>query len=241
MKRAILCRNPENHNIQGFDMVYLGNEFCENLLFTLPELKAKINHIHNKRFTLVTPFVTDRGFKKLCGIFEYLDRYYPETEVVVNDFGVLDVLIKRYKSLLPVLGRVIGNHLVKGPPELRPNSVEARKFFKSRGIERCEISNKGPFRNIVTDKNLNYSLYYPYMFIATGRRCMVGFGNQKVNKNFRPYKCKRACNNSYFLIKHKQIDEPIIVYGNTHFVEKKDLPELGGINRLVYMPEGFFR
>lgn len=241
MEKAILCRDPYKHNIKDFERVYIGNEFCQNLLFSLNSLKNRIDRVlkHNKNFSIVTPYVTDWGLQILKKYFDFLNKHHPGTEIIVNDFGVMDLACD-YQNLEPVLGRAIGNHLTKGPPDLKPNSGQALSFFFAKGIKRCEVSNKGDYAQLDTHKELEYSLYYPYMFVSTGRRCMVGFENKKAEEGFDPKQCKRPCNQNYYLITHKQIQDKIIVYGNTHFIKKNKLPSLTGISRLVYMPDSFF-
>ncbi|MGM5481836.1 MAG: hypothetical protein ACQESF_00090 [Nanobdellota archaeon] len=241
MEKTILCHDPFKHKIDDYDRVYIGNEFCENLIDTEETLKKKIEYVldKNKNFSFVTPYVTEKGLEKLKKRFTFLDSEFNDTEVIINDFGVLD-LVSDFKNITPVLGRIIGNHLTKGLPDLRPNSNEALSFFKSKNIFRCEISNNSNTEKILCDDSLSYSIYFPYMFLSTGRRCMVGFDNKKVDENFDPQSCGKKCKKDYYIITHKQIEEKIIVIGNTHFIKENKLPDLSCFSRTVYMPKNFF-
>jgi len=56
----------------------------------------------------VTPFVTERGLKKLSAIFCYLKKKKVDSEIVINDWGALEYLYSEFKSyFLLSLGRLL--------------------------------------------------------------------------------------------------------------------------------------
>lgn len=96
--------------------IYFGNEFCENLIPSIDEIRKirKIVRKKNLSLTLVTPTVTDKGMKKLKDIFSYLDNFKEKLEVSINDYGVLHLINNDYKKFTCILGRKI-NKLKRMP------------------------------------------------------------------------------------------------------------------------------
>jgi hypothetical protein len=91
---------------EGYDRIYLGCEFCEQLLPDPQEVLAAhaftVNH--GIGLTVVTPYVTNAGLQRVCRILRELsDR---PVEVVFNDLGVLEA-IRRHPNVVPVMGRLL--------------------------------------------------------------------------------------------------------------------------------------
>lgn len=88
--------------------VYIGSEFCENLIPAFPIFKEWYAKVQSLRvsFTLVTPYVTDTGMDRLKPLLRFLNQQGC-AEVVVNDWGVLTLLRDNYPQIEPVLGRLL--------------------------------------------------------------------------------------------------------------------------------------
>lgn len=91
--------------------VYFGNEFCEKRLPGLKELKEVFDFCEDVgvSLTLLTPGVTDPGIARLRRLLDWLAGRGRPCEVVVNDFGVLNVMSEYYPGLTPVWGRLMSN------------------------------------------------------------------------------------------------------------------------------------
>jgi len=94
---------------QGFTRLYFGVEFCERLIPSTDDLSDALEYTREKGldFSLVTPYVTDAGLKKLVLLFDYLKDRDISCEVVVNDWGVLNLINRRFRFFNPVLGRLL--------------------------------------------------------------------------------------------------------------------------------------
>lgn len=93
-----------------YQRAYWGVEFCQNLIPSRKDCEEAISVIgkNNMDFTLVTPFVTERGLKRLKEIFTWLKKKKILCEVVVNDWGVLGLLNSEFKGYFElVLGRLL--------------------------------------------------------------------------------------------------------------------------------------
>jgi len=90
--------------------IYWGVEFCQNLIPTLKDTKEILRFINKNslNFTLVTPFVTEKGLKRLNEIFHWLKKQKVIPEIVVNDWGVLDCLQSEFGNYFDLaLGRLL--------------------------------------------------------------------------------------------------------------------------------------
>ena len=106
--------------------IYYWSDNCEYLAPTKIELEKAIDKFlefnknfppHKVRsFTLVTPYVWYKMLERLEEWLEYLNNLKIKNpiEVVVNDYGVLRVIINKYKNLNPIFWRVI-HKILKTP------------------------------------------------------------------------------------------------------------------------------
>ena len=111
MEKAIHITKLENFKYCNFsyNRVYFGAEFCQNLIPSIAVLEKAFNFAQKKnyQFTLVTPFVTEKGLYRLNELFQFLRTKINNCEVVVNDWGVLGVLSSKYKTFKLSLGRLL--------------------------------------------------------------------------------------------------------------------------------------
>jgi hypothetical protein len=111
MERAIFITKVSQLRYvnKGYSRLYYGQEFCERLIPSLKELKEILSFIMKKRmgFSFVTPYVTNTGLKKLKLLFELLRSMKVNCEVIINDWGILNLINHNYPNLSPVLGRLL--------------------------------------------------------------------------------------------------------------------------------------
>lgn len=111
IEKALYITKPDNlkYYTPNYGRIYFGAEFCQNLIPSVKDLNKVINFAvrKNLRFTFVTPFVTDRWLYKLDKAFKFIKTKFTNCETVVNDWGVLEVLSKRYKTFRVSLGRLL--------------------------------------------------------------------------------------------------------------------------------------
>ena len=93
-----------------YKRIYWGVEFCQNLIPTLKDTREILRFINKNslNFTLITPFVTEKGLKRLNEIFHWLKKQKIIPEIVVNDWGVLDCLHSEFGNYFDLaLGRLL--------------------------------------------------------------------------------------------------------------------------------------
>jgi len=243
----------------GYARLYFGAEFCQ---WRMPT-KAAVRDAYARAsgmglgFTLVTPWVTDAGMKKLTGVFDSLagDAGAGPAEVVVNDYGVLTLLREEFRGLAPVMGRMLARQkrcprvpgIIEALPEAGRDAymhagIEdplTAKFLKLLGVKRVELDN--PLQGVSADlkaARLKGSIYTPYAFVTTTRHCPASFDGA----NWQSFTgCrKKACTGNVISLSNPAHEAVILMRGNTQFVENAGLPEglsRMGIDRIVYMDE----
>lgn len=109
MKYAFLTDNAEVlSKIKKPDILYFGNEFCQNMMPTQKQINKVFNWTlrNNIRFVFVLPYITNDKVKMADNLLKILNNKKRNIEVVFNDWGTLSLILK-YKKLQPVLGRLL--------------------------------------------------------------------------------------------------------------------------------------
>ncbi|HEA47179.1 MAG TPA: hypothetical protein ENH97_02070 [bacterium] len=253
MEKAALISNLDNLSLitPKHQRLYFGPEFCQHLLPSPPELKEALNFARQRRlsFTLVTPFVTEEGLKKLIPLWEVL-KDWQKSEVVVNDWGVLYFLRENYPEFFLVLGRLLSKQK-RGPrllnikdkiPQEMWNHFQrsyldlplVRNFLFQKGIRRVELDNL--LQGIKGDPRIPASLYYPYTYVTTTRMCLTNACDQRTQPLRSIFPCRKECSIYTFKLTHRNMPLPLFIKGNTQFFKNEEIPshlsELG-IDRLV--------
>jgi hypothetical protein len=92
-----------------YGRLYFGHEFCERQIPGLNSLRRALDFARSRdiAFTFVSPYVTDAGLVVLRKSLDFLSRQKFPCEIVVNDWGVLNLASREYPGIVPVLGRLL--------------------------------------------------------------------------------------------------------------------------------------
>jgi hypothetical protein len=230
------------------DRLYVGSETCETL-FPGPERARRLIEAargHGRPLTLVTPACTDAGLARVQAVLALLPA---GSEVVFNDWGVFELL--QGSALRPVLGR----QLVRIPrgfrragarqlsPELtafvRHSNLDNREFqelLAARAIARVELDNVLQGYSFRPRAALRASLHLPYVYIASGRKCLCARLEESLDAYRTGRPCRRSCRGLTLLGQVGDSDERVLISGNAHYYENGVLPaELSewNVDRLV--------
>lgn len=244
--------------MDGYSRVYYGAEFCE---WRMPGPSAVLKAYEKAAalglgFTLLTTWLTDRGMDKLARVLAKLAEAGAKAEVVVNDPGALTLVHGKFPKMTPVAGRLFSRQ--KRCPRV-PSAMEkmpqagrriytgtafsdpvAATFLRGFGIRRAELD--GPLQGVTADlkrAGLKGSVYTPYAVVTLTRHCPASYDG-KTWQSFTGCKIK-ACLKNVISLKHPAHEgNPLIMRGNTQFVNVPDIPEgleAMGIDRLVVMED----
>jgi len=260
MERAIFVSNLNNLRYfdNGFSRIYFGNEFCENLIPSIRDLKYIIDFTLERslNFTFVTPYVTDNGLKRIRILLEQMVQDRPDSEVVFNDYGTLRVLNKHYSDLTPVMGRLL-NRMKRGPRlmtvigKLPQTTVEyfqssnlsvpiLLEFLNANNVKRVELDNMLQGINLILN-TMEASLYVPFGYITTTRLCLTNFCDKpELEEMVGIFPCEKECGKYTFFMDNEIMPVTLIRKGNTIFFRNDSLPEnleKIGVTRIVMEPE----
>jgi hypothetical protein len=132
-----------------------------------------------------------------------LQRWSPESEVVVNDWGTLRLVNDEFTSFTPLLGRLLSKLL--RDPRVTPRCDEAGVSPEALGsLRKCSL-NISAYRSLLTNygvgrieldnvhqgidmdfgaMGLRPSIYIPYGYVTTGRICLPGNAHLPRNRKF---------------------------------------------------------
>jgi len=261
MEKAIyLTRLDSQHGklVRDYDRLYYGAEFCEIKIPSAAETAeaAAFAKEHSVSFTLVTPFVTDRGLGDILQAVESLPEN-AAAEIVINDYGTLKALRAVRPDLTLVFGRLLVNqkrgfgissHTADAGPELadqwQKSGVDTpilRTYLENLGIHRVELDNL--VQGIGSDfsgSTFKASVYYPYGYATTTRYCPWAF-NGKTWPNLKGV-CSRPCLQGMIEEKGEMFNRVLFLAGNAQFFRNDNLPEeedllKKGIDRIVFEPD----
>jgi hypothetical protein len=225
-----------------------GNEFCEHLIHKPEPVEEMIAAARENglEFTLLTPYVSDRGLAKLRPLFELLSRDVTRnggrSEVVFNDWGVLNLLRRDFAELIPVQGRLMNKSLRdpritgvyaasqdSGPAlvTLRRSNLDCASyadFISSMGVSSVELDNlpQGVDLSFVENR-IDANVYIPFGFISTSRVCMAAGLRYRRHDKFQPgAECRQECQThlleyAYTNSPFDNRDQKFFMKGNTYF------------------------
>lgn len=119
------------NKLKNIDVLYFGNEFCQNKIPNLKQIEYAYDFSKNNKikFVLVLPYITNIKIGLVNNLLSFLNSKKEKIEIVFNDWGTF-TLISQYKNLKPVLGRLL-NKQRKDPiaQNILDNSQPKMKFI----------------------------------------------------------------------------------------------------------------
>lgn len=248
VEQALFLSRWSGQPTDGYQRLYFGVEFCSWAFPPLAQIEqALLSCRENSRaFTLVTPVLREATLAELRCLFQALQsQLLCGDEVVISDFGALELVRELLPQVEVVLGRSLSGQK-RGPRieglELEAGalryfrqgrwySAEAIRLLQEIGIERIELDNllQGLEPLPTTLKGV---LHTPYAMVTSSRNCP--FHADKSGK-----RCSVSCG-EVFRLTTPQTEHPLLQAGNSQFLEIPQLPlDLSslGIDRLVFHPQ----
>ncbi|TCS60563.1 hypothetical protein [Varunaivibrio sulfuroxidans] len=263
MEKAIIVSDPAQIDaLEGYDRVYYGTEFCDRLIPSKRDVSQAIEHCRARglKFTLATPYIEQSDFQKVENIVELVAHAGNESEVVINDLGLLRHInaqrekgTSAYRDLTLLLGRLM-NKLPRDPRyinvvdqlnERQREGISSNHlsyigdFWRAQGIARFEIDNV--MHPIDLPAENAYSLYYPYFYISCSKTCLTAQCTRDHDIREKTEKCQTECATYGFQLNHPSLPGPMYYLGNTFYGynDKIDEKVTGALfSRLVeYRPD----
>jgi len=246
--------NKLKSNNLDCDRIYFGNEFCDERIPSLDDLRVAISIAkeRNKGFGFVTCYVSEYKIEKYYCLLNALAELLPGSEVIINDWGILKICLQN--NLTPVLGRLLVRQkrdprissFMKLLPDLSKLRLHQtglsnyfKDFLKTQCINRIELDNliQGIDINELQDVNFNYSIYIPYGYVTTTRICFFRNKNLSKDKRFSILPCTNKSNCGLAKLHNRQIKDILFMRGNTIFFKNTSqvfLKSDSRIDRIVH-------
>lgn len=194
---------------------YVGSETCGRLLPSAAALEAWLLAASEGGWevSLVLPPLERESQERAQECLRVLSEM-PDAEVVVNDWGTVHSVRKRFPGLTMVLGRLtlktlrdprLADHFDSpgAPPAARSALCSSgelapgyRELMKRYGIGRREID---PFLQPLEDaewedRTEKLSVHLPYLFVTMGRSCLLGaMHREREDKFIAGAPCRSEC------------------------------------------------
>lgn len=245
MEKAIFYKKnilniPEINNYQR---VYLGNDLCDQKLSDIKIIKKILNEIilNKKKPTLTTPFfglnkenLIENIIKNIIGI--------DNMEIVINDWGILEILKGLKHNLNIICGRLLtSQYFYKTNIPNKNNYPIPKRFFSflnQWGIKKIEINSYEQINYLKKSKeikDIELHIYFPYTYIAISRFCLAKYKYRRWATNINT-PCNKECDNYIAYMKNPYFNSPIYIKGNAYLIKEKTIPDYikNQITRIIY-------
>jgi len=203
--------------------VYFGQEFCSELIPRSNDIKKTVNFCSKNKldFVYVTGPTGQKDIWKIKKNLEFLNSTNKKVEVVINEWGILNIINKNFSNLVPVLGRLLVKNrrmahfdsiptpcldsistpkakIIKNQKEiLNKTNLNIKKylnFLKKSNINRVGLDLVRTGLDLKHIKKIKIDIYSPDAYITGGRICrLAGIFEPKRSKNITNRHCKRYC------------------------------------------------
>jgi len=244
LDRALFLHAPPDTLSPGITRLYAGAEFCPWRLPGSPELWRMLQRAHELgcAFTLVTPVLIEPLRESLHDtLARLLPAFAAGDEVVISDWGALELVREIDPAVPVVLGRVLSGQ--KRDPrtvELELTTAQLEHFRRGSwyaapavallgelGIQRVELDNL--LQGVAPlPAALRGTLHIPYAMVAASRNCPF-------RRPGSAETCPQPCG-EVFTLTASDSAYPLLQGGNTQFVRNDRLPDdlsALGIDRIV--------
>jgi hypothetical protein len=234
--------------------VYFGNETCAR---RLPERREIIEAYSlclssGKKMSLVLPYAGERDMPSIISAIEAFSAVNPGGEVIVNDFGIINLIGEKNIPVKMVLGRLISrqkrdprfaifphtSNIAEEELSLSSFSVPSfSKFFLGLGVSRAGFSALPQGTDVSDVSGFEFDVYWPWVYVTSGRSCqLLGARDPKKGKYPLEGLCGKECL-SFAMEPENEGDFYAIQKGNTVWMEVLKPGKLSGdFTRLIYEP-----
>jgi len=226
MERAVSITPPEvgglsEKDIGHYDRVYLGSEFCQNLIPSEDEVR-ELKDKGVKELTVLTPLLPTVRLRSFLKLFDRILGLYPGAELSLGDLGLMRAVNRAYGGTVPLLlARPVSADFI------RMDERFLRRFFAAnnlRMLETDEADRVAAFRG----RGIKFSFHYPFKYLAMTRFCPF----EKAGG------CSRACAGRKIKIRQTApYRGSFFLKNNFYFSENREMPPKG-VARTVFALSG---
>ena len=235
-ERFILINRPSDLSCMEndeYDGIYAGNEYCQKLIPSRKDIRQFINFTSKEdlKLVLVSGPLGDDGMKKMKDIIDVVSAQGMLHEIVVNDWGLINHVLRNYNNCQIIIGRSLASF-----------TFPYKKGFlyrnKIRWFETDSFNDR--LFNIREYLKIKISLYYPYFVCNNTRYCPVANLHRHNLSNQGIPDCQKECltmDNIY--IANPLLSQRIILKGCiqcSHQEPTKHLFKKLNPDRIIFQP-----
>lgn len=208
--------------LRKYDAVYLGSEFCQNIVPSMDDIK----YVQDKfavKAVLVTSILSDQKLGELKRLIKKMIRAQGTVDIVVNDVGLLHFLDANYKGHVNILmGRPVALDLI------RMSVSYLESFFKRYNIKMLETDENDLVEGLPPDTRIKVSFHHPLRYAAMTRCCPF-------EKTIEAH-CGYSCEGRTVKLSHPKLPEPYLTLKNNAYFLSNKICRHKAVARLVYTP-----
>lgn len=215
MENAISFKNIsslDGIHLDNISRFHFGEEFCERLLPSVVSLKKAIKkaRLLNKKFSLLTPPTTESGLNDIKSLINLLDC---KDEIIINDYGVLNLINNEFKNPI-VIGRILGRNILRILKGISKDKKLVEEYLSLLGPRINFIELDYFNANAINDflsKIIKFSFYRGPFFWTMTRRCAFNTNSKPLDK-FAD--CEKDCLRHRAVIHNKVVGKDFLLEGN---------------------------
>ncbi len=205
--------------INDYSIIYLGGEFCANLIPSIEDIQKAIDKGYKKTVIFI-PFLNQKRFEDYLRLIKISTKKFKKfIEISTSDLGIINILNKKYPYIPKNISRPLSIEFVRMKDDiLKKNLVE----LKINAIETDESM------FIEKLKKINVKVYFhtDFAFVATQRHC--------------PF-VKRITDSCNHLCAFKEIilhipKSKYKIYSRNNVYLKKVKKSIENVDRIIYWP-----
>lgn len=211
-------------SMNEFHRIYFGHEFCERLLPDSDQFRCAVDIIRkrNKKLSVMTPSVTECGLDHIRGLVSALNE---DDEVVVNDFGVLNMMATEFSNPI-VIGRILGRIVIPSLVTARKDAGLFCRYLALLGPGICGLEVDGFNASCIDSfwtESIDIFLYATPIVWTTTKRCAFNSRRESLKKFCM---CKRECLKTRAVIENTEAHKKLALKGNAILDLNGDLSAL---------------
>lgn len=250
MEKIKIIDNIKNLSLcTKFKRIYFGNEFCENKLHSLEDLKYIVSNAKDKKITLVYPYLTQKALNKLIKQLSYISKNNNIfDEIVFNDWGLFYFLKKTHPDFKFILGRLLTKqktdpfaneiisekqHIVASDKNIfipRKISKDTKLYF-SQTLVNSKIFQEYLIENNITRVEIDNVIWEMKISLPKEIKASLYYPYTKITTtrfcgylNMSDKNCSRQCEKKIIKLKKYRSPYEYIIKGNTVYHKNKNIP-----------------
>jgi len=260
IEKAKLIHNISELNLcDKFDRIYFGDEFCENKMPNLGNLKFLEKNVVDKKITVVFPYITQSNLKKIQALIRFIsENSLKFDEILFNDWGIFYFIRENYPKLKLVLGRLLtkqktdpfANDIILNKQEMVsskqkvfvPKKISGDTFeYFSQSLINSLIFQKFMIKNNIVRVELDNLNWDMNIKLPKDVKASIYFPYTKISTtrycgqlNMLKNNCSKQCEKSNIVLKKYRTKFSYVIKGNVVFFRNTKVSNINLADRIVY-------